>query len=105
MLILIFNYSLNLLTTAFLFLSLKDKDSRIDSLKKELKESRGTITKLQTEVASLNRELCDMARYDGGGGGRYGGGYGRGAKKAPAKRTAQEEADLAQVKSDIKESR
>ena len=98
MLILIFNYSLNLLTTAFLFLSLKDKDSRIDSLEKELKESRGTITKLQTEVASLNRELCDMARYDGGGGG----GYGRGAKKAPAKRTAQEEPDLAQVKSDIK---
>lgn len=101
MLILIFNYySLNLLTTAFLFLSLKDKDSRIDSLEKELKESRGTITKLQTEVASLNRELCDIARYDGGGG--YGGGYGRGAKKTPAKRTAQEEADLAQVKSDIK---
>ena len=103
MLILIFNYySLNLLTTAFLFLSLKDKDSRIDSLEKELKESRGTITKLQTEVASLNRELCDIARYDGGGGGGYGGGYGRGAKKTPAKRTAQEEADLAQVKSEIK---
>lgn len=93
MLILIFNHSLNLLTAVFLFLSLKDKDSRIDSLEKELKESRGTITKLQTEVASLNRELCDMARC---------GGYRRGAKKAPTKQTAQEEVDLAQVKSDIK---
>jgi hypothetical protein len=43
-----------------------------------------------------------MARYDGGGGGGYGGGYGHGAKKVPAKQTAQEEADLAQMKSDIK---